>query len=135
MPTRLLSFNDKLLNEVKFANAGEIVPESFCLDKLTEVTFFPEESQLTKLQLSQALFPCQDSANDIGYPTAPATSRSAVTCGSHGPGLGEQKLLEVISEVTLEPNTGNGPCNLLFRREIFDNWGRDISDGGTIPVN
>lgn len=110
-PTRLLSFNEMLRKEVKFAKAGEMVPENFCFPKLTEVTFFPEESQVMKVHPWQASLFFHDCASDMGYPSAPATSRRAVTWGSQGPGVVKQKEFVSVpkSDFTRGWNTGNGP--------------------------
>jgi len=85
-PVKLLSFRYKVLNDVRFVMAGEIVPTKPCFPKFTFIIFFCE-SQVMKLQLSHASLPCQELASLIGYPNAAATSSNIVTCESQGPGV------------------------------------------------
>nr|GMD70230.1 hypothetical protein Iba_chr12eCG4280 [Ipomoea batatas] len=132
------------LNEVKLARAGEIVPENPCFLRVTVITF-PCPSQETDAQLLlHGLFPSQDWASVIGYPKPPATARSAVTCGSQGPGSNVHQFRKtrygnrynpgqlVVSELQIEEIYAFG--KVLEIRERIEEVRNDAGDTGVARV-
>nr|GMD72304.1 hypothetical protein Iba_chr12fCG7320 [Ipomoea batatas] len=133
----------RFLNEVKLARAGEIVPESPCFLRVTVITF-PCPSQETDAQFLHGLFPSQDWASVIGYPKPPATARSAVTCGSQGPGSNVHQFRKirngnwynpgqlVVSELQIEEIYAFG--KVLEIRERIEEIRNDAGDTGVTRV-